>query len=127
MGNSAFWNWVLIAAIVMGVFSFIKYLRRPASPNTYEVENTFKFRTIIYIILAISIPLWLITFPLFIYLAYRSYVSGEKQHQHTEISKTIVAPRNISGEIEALHKLVASGALSDAEFQAQKKRLLAPR
>ena len=38
--------------------------------------HKFKFSTIIYIILGMVVPFWLITLPLFWYLAYRTYESG---------------------------------------------------
>ena len=52
--------------------------------NKYEIRKTFhngkahkfKFSTIIYIILGMVVPFWLINLPLFWYLVYRTYESG---------------------------------------------------
>jgi len=38
-------------------------------------EGSFKFSTIIFLILGLITPLWPITLPLFWFLAYRSYKS----------------------------------------------------
>lgn len=123
MGSTSFWNWVIIICALVGLYWFIKSLLRPNPSAAPEVANTFKFRTVVYIILAFAVPLWLVTFPLFLYLAYKSYVAGI-QPQLVEQLKPTAETMNVAAEIAALHKLVDSGALSDAEFQAQKARLL---
>jgi len=46
-----------------------------------ETPNTFKFRTVIYIVLAFVIPFWIITLPLFLILAWSSYKAGYKDMQ----------------------------------------------
>lgn len=45
-------------------------------PEPHEQQATWKFRTIIYAVLAFAIPLWPLTFPLFLVLAHRSYLAG---------------------------------------------------
>lgn len=45
-------------------------------PEPGEVAHTWKFRTVAFICLALVIPFWSISLPVFLYLAYRSYVSG---------------------------------------------------
>jgi H+/gluconate symporter-like permease len=113
---------VFLVVIILAIF----LLFRVTKPTTGEVANTFKFRTVIFIILAFAIPFWIITLPLFLYLAYKSYAAGTPQPQITEqfMPKASAQTRNVAAEIEALHKLVASGALSEAEFQTEKTRLL---
>lgn len=91
---------------------------------THEIANTFKFRTVIFIILSLIVPLWIVTLPLFLFLAYKSYVAGVPQTQIIEQSKPSMTLQNVASEIEALHKLFTAGVLSEAEFQTQKDRLL---
>ena len=44
-----------------------------------QIANTWKFRTVVFILLAFAIPrLWIITIPLYLYLAYRSYKAGAR-------------------------------------------------
>ena len=45
----------------------------PAPQQVASKADTFKFSTIIFIILGLLIPLWPISLPLFWFLAYRSY------------------------------------------------------
>jgi len=52
-----------------------------------ERANTFKFRTGIYMILAIIIPFWIITFPLFFILAWASYREGYQETVDTQQKK----------------------------------------
>ncbi|WP_287919192.1 SHOCT domain-containing protein [Comamonas sp.] len=127
MGNNSILSWVIVLAILLGMVWLVRLLLRLAAPMPDEVANTFKFRTVVFIVLAFSIPLWLITLPLFLYLAYKSYAAGMPHGQATEQSKQSTAPQNVALEIEALHKLLISGALSEEEFQTQKARLLGTR
>ncbi len=41
--------------------------------------NTFSFSTIVFIILGLIVPIWPISLPLFWFLAYRSYKSGDAE------------------------------------------------
>ena len=126
MGKFSILDWIIVAGFLAVIIWAIRLLLRTAAPTADEVANTFKFRTVIFIILAFVIPFWLITLPLFLYLAYKSYVAGTPQPKITEqaVAKVPTQLRNVASEIEALHKLVASGALSETEFQAEKARLL---
>jgi hypothetical protein len=87
--------------------------------NSSEVANTFKFRTIIFILLGLITPLWLITLPLFWYFAYKSYVAG-----------TALYPDRTAGviskydELSKLKKLYDSGAITEEEFNLEKQKLL---
>jgi hypothetical protein len=110
---------IIILFVVVGIP--IALSLRP-SPN--EIANTFKFRTIVYIILALlPIPLlWLITLPLFLYLAYRTYIYG-KPSDHPSL-RPPPSTLKIAEEIETLHRLFTNGVLSEREFQVQKTRLL---
>lgn len=39
--------------------------------------NTFTFKAVVFFVLGLIVPVWPITLPLFWYLAYKSYKSGE--------------------------------------------------
>lgn len=45
-------------------------------PEPHEQQASWKFRTVIYVVLSFAIPLWPLTFPLFLVLAHRSYLAG---------------------------------------------------
>ncbi|NCT82966.1 MAG: hypothetical protein GXC94_07490 [Comamonadaceae bacterium] len=45
-------------------------------PEPGEVERSWKFRTVVYVALSLAVPLWPLTFPLFLLLAHRSYLAG---------------------------------------------------
>lgn len=124
MGTNSILSWVVMLGILAGMVWLVRLLLRLAAPIPNEVANTFKFRTLVFIVLAIIIPLWLITLPLFLYLAYKSYAAGRPQVQGAEQPKPSNAQQHVASEIEALHKLLVSGALSEEEFQTQKDRLL---
>lgn len=129
MGTYGIFTFLFILLIIIGGFFALRLLFRLIKPKPDEVTNTVKFRTVIFIVLAFTIPLWLITLPLFLYLAYKSYIHGIP----TEIANTpLAAPslksnsmeQSVAAEIEALHNLVKSGALSQSEFQDRKAILL---
>jgi len=49
--------------------------------NDVKYRDTVKVSTVVYIILGIVVPLWIISLPLFWYLAYKSYKAGEEPLQ----------------------------------------------
>lgn len=57
---------LLLVRAVLGAFR----------PEPGEVERSWKFRTVVYVALALFVPLWPLTFPLFLVLAQRSYLAG---------------------------------------------------
>lgn len=91
----------------------------PESANlimSKKAANTVKGETIIFVILALLVPLWPISLPLFGWLAYRSYKSGE--------------PEAGSGSLEELQRakqLLDAGAISPGEFDRIKTQTLARR
>jgi len=94
-----------------------------------EVANTWKFRTVVFIILACFLPLWPITFPLFLYIAYKSYKSGTPELFVSDVQvplQVIESPSQQSKatEITKLHNLMQQGALTQEEFDQEKRRVL---
>lgn len=121
MGMSSIHLVVVVGFLVLIGWG-IRLLLGTTKPAVGEVANTFKFRTVVYIVLALVVPLWLITLPLFLYLAYKSYLAGDASAPGPAAGNGSSA--NVAAEIEALHRLVASGALTEAEFNAKKANLL---
>lgn len=125
MGSFSVWHW-LVVLIVVGIPLWLVVSLVKSSSG--EVANTWKFRTVILVILAFVVPLWPVTLPLFLFLAYRSYKAGsEPQPQLVPAIASGTAERNSAGkaqEIAALHELVAKGALTQAEFDAEKQKIL---
>ena len=100
--------------------------------ESVEIANTWKFRTVVFVILACILPLWPISIPLFLYLAYRSYIAG-RPVDATEAPGASGVPQHVAEPylsnkargIAELHELYSSGALTQDEFDAEKKKLLA--
>lgn len=93
-------------------------------------EDTVKISTIVFFVLGLIIPLWVITLPICWFLAYRSFKSGDG----SPVSKPQVAlQREIVIEeqgpskfdnIEKLKSLLDSGALTEEEFLSEKSKIL---
>jgi hypothetical protein len=79
-----------------------------------KVANTVKGETIILIILALLVPLWPISLPLFGWLAYRSYKSGESEGGSLE-------------ELQRAKQLLDAGAISQSDFERVKTQTLGRR
>lgn len=77
--------------------------------------NTFKFSTIVFLILGLIIPLWPISLPIFWYLAYKSYSSGIVKEDHTSTGNL--------DELKKLKELLDLGVISQEEFDAKKRTL----
>jgi cell division septal protein FtsQ len=86
-----------------------------------EIQNTFKFRTVIFLILGLIIPLWLITLPLFWFFAYKSYKDGVPVNTIDTSSK--ITYSNLD-ELKKLKELLDSGVLNQEEYDTEKKHLL---
>jgi len=114
---------LFLAVLILPLFFLVRALK----PQADEIANTWKFRTVVFTIIAFVIPLWLITLPLFLYLAYRSYVAGTAASSTGSSAAPSVAsasPASKAQEISALHALLSSGALTQEEFDVEKKQLL---
>ncbi len=75
MGAFSIWHFLILFTI-FGLPLLVLVALGMHKPQLGEKPATFKFRTIIYLALAFVIPLWPITFPIFAYLAFRSYQAG---------------------------------------------------
>jgi len=92
-------------------------------------EDTIKISTVVFFVLGLIIPLWIITLPLFWFISYKTFKSG----QGTPIikndsikSKVIYEHSNNSkfDDIEKIKTLLDSGALTESEFESEKAKIL---
>lgn len=105
-----------------------------SEPILYGNENTFKFSTIIYIILGLIVPLWIVTLPLFWWFAYQSYKdgSGTPLPSPTEANSnaldTISSPEVVKiysyDDLEKIKDLMDKGIITEEEFEMEKKKIL---
>ncbi|MDR0251116.1 MAG: SHOCT domain-containing protein [Burkholderiales bacterium] len=142
MGSFSLWHWFVVGTFLLLIVLIKGLLKSNSSSSENEIADTWKFRTVIFVILAFVIPFWLITLPLFLFLAYRSYKAGKPvgdisaaanpQHnlQH-ESAFALDPPPAIpvsspskAQEIAELHKLLEQGALTQEEFDQEKRKIL---
>jgi hypothetical protein len=131
MGSFSGWHWIVVLVVLGIPLMLVVALIRSGQGNPGELPNTWKFRTVVFVILAVCIPLWLITFPLFIYLAWRSYHAGEPAGtlQLEAPAESHVPPaqgpaQSKAEQVAALHELLQRGALTQAEFDIEKRLVL---
>lgn len=76
------------------------------------------------------IPFWLITLPLFLYLAYRSYKAGEdtlpisQTSSHNSKGTSHTTPISKAEQLTTLYELLKSGALTQEEYDSEKHKIL---
>jgi H+/gluconate symporter-like permease len=121
-----------VALLVVAVFA----IKSMFKPGLHEIANTWKGRTFLFAGLAVLVPLWLITLPLFAYLAHKSYKEGSPPGtpvvppQAFNDSTTIDVPAtpssgaSVASRIAELHALLQAGALTQDEFDQQKRKIL---
>ncbi|WP_417499799.1 SHOCT domain-containing protein [Methylophaga sp.] len=92
--------------------------------TTYE--NSVKVSTVVYFILGLIVPFWLITLPLFWFLAYQSFKSGLGTPLSKQTSNTTKQATSYSrlDELKKLKELHNSGALTDDEFASEKAKIM---
>jgi hypothetical protein len=118
-------NFALVIFIVWLPFWLIRKIRsRPSTQPAEEAPNTWKFRTVVFLILAVVFPLWPITLPLFLYIAYRSYKSGSTQYTISTSANSAIPVPDKTSQLGALHDLLTKGALTQLEYEQEKKRIL---
>ncbi|NEX63406.1 SHOCT domain-containing protein [Noviherbaspirillum galbum] len=131
MSHLSIWHWMIVLVLIGLPVALLLGLGRLLKAGPDEVANTWKGRTFFYAALALLFPLWLITLPLFSYLAYRSYKAGRpasSTHASPIAQVASVPPsdaRSVASQISELHELLKSGALTQDEFEEQKRKVLA--
>jgi uncharacterized membrane protein len=108
-----------IIAIPVCIYLFARKLDEAAIDNG-EVSDTFKFRTIVYLVLGVFICWTIIGLFFFLALAYFSYKAGKP------IKPVLIqasAPSSAK-ELAELHQLLSVGAITKEEYESQKQKLL---
>ncbi|MCV2419195.1 hypothetical protein [Paucibacter sp. DJ2R-2] len=55
---------------------YLRWVFTAFRPEPSELACTWKFRTVVFVALAFAVPLWPLTFPLFLGLGRSSYLAG---------------------------------------------------
>jgi len=132
MSHFSVWHWIIVLIIIGVPLLLISGALRAGTARPGEIADTWKFRTVILVILAFAIPAWLITLPLFLFLAYRSYKAGDsavgvrptQAIQVAETSRPHPTSQTKTEQLAALHELLKSGALTQDEFDNEKRKIL---
>jgi hypothetical protein len=134
MSGLSVWHW-LIVLIVLGVPILLLRAILVSRPN--DMANTWKFSTVVFVILAfIYPPFYFITIPLFLFLSYLTYKAGAPSQgapASPESGPSVPAPRvagsnmatpDVAQRIAELYDLLNRGALTQQEFDDQKHKIL---
>lgn len=134
MSSFSIFHWIIVFIIIGIPLLLIFGALRAGVGRAGEKTNTWKFRTIVFTILAVIIPAWPISIPLFLFLAYRSYKAGEiatglsTQYSEMTSSRQQTVPHSVgqskTDQIAALHQLLKSDALTQDEYDSEKRRIL---
>lgn len=121
MSNFSFMHWLIVLVILGVPILLIALVVGVLKPQPNEVARTWKFRTVVYLFFALLTSFLVVTIPIFLYLAYRSYQNGS--------TGAVPQPANVSPpsnleELERLHALVKSGALTQEEYETEKRKVL---
>lgn len=92
-------------------------------------EDTVKISTIVFFVLGLIIPIWIVTLPLCWFISYRTFKSGEGTpiSKNESTKRTVTHEQNNNSKFDDLAKIKAlldSGALTEAEFEAEKAKIL---
>lgn len=79
-------------------------------------KNTISFGTIVWFVLGLIIPFWLISLPICWYFALRCYRSGISEVDVLKVTK--------DEKLNKLALLLASGKISEEQFQSKKAEIL---
>lgn len=125
MGEFSIFHWLIVLLILGVPILLIALIVGVLKPQQNEIANTWKFRTFIHIGLAFLFSFLLITIPLFLYFAYRSYTAGSTFSSVTASSNPpSISSTSKAEQIERLHNLLSSGALTQAEYEIEKSKVL---
>jgi len=92
-------------------------------------EDTIKISTVVFFVLGLIIPFWIITLPLFWFISYRTFKSGDGTpiSKNESIKEKVIPPFSNSSKFDDLEKIKAlfdSAALTEAEFESEKVKIL---
>ncbi|EGQ7999750.1 SHOCT domain-containing protein [Vibrio vulnificus] len=95
--------------------------------------NSFKFSTVIWIIVGLLLPLWPVSLPLCFWMAYKSYQNGEQDEQYSSVTvETPAIEEPIQPEkfktlnaVKEAKELLDSGVITEEEFNKIKSEALA--
>lgn len=124
MGSLSIAHWLIVLLAIGVPLLIILLLVGMLKRQPGELRNTFKFRTAVHLVLAFLTSGLVLTIPLFLWLAYRSYCDGEAPGHSGAL--TSPAKPSKAEELERLHALKVSGALTQAEYDEEKRKLLSP-
>jgi hypothetical protein len=131
------WSTGIVFFIMLIPVLILLVITAMIKPKPGEKPNTWKGRTFFFIGVAALFPYWIITAPLYCFLAYRSYKAGGLPNDDGTgrriIEASVVEVRsgevtevgNAASQIAQLHELLKSGALTQDEFDTQKRKVLA--
>lgn len=111
----------VIILFIIFIWNTLKQFDENAIKNG-EKANTFKFRSVVYILIAVFGFMTIFGAIIFAYLAYRSYHAGIPADQPA--FQPVPTPVSNAQALGELHKLLSSGAITQEEYDVQKKKLL---
>jgi len=100
-----------------------EHCEKKLETSSLRMAYTFKFSTVVWLLLGLIVPFWIITLPLFWFFAYLSYSSGVNPNLIPKSPAIEPAPTNLD-ELKKLKQLLDSGAITNEEFENEKKALL---
>jgi len=98
--------------------------------TTEDNRETIKLPTVIFFTLGLIVPLWIVTLPLFWFLAYRDYKSpkGKPLFNTIDSLASSPAPKQTASQhyasLDKLAELKEKGILNEEEFSAEKAKIL---
>lgn len=110
----------------------MKYTKGVSEDGVTGNEDSIKFSTVVFFVLGLIIPFWIITLPLCWFIAYRTFKSGDGtpiNKAEAESNKQSIFARKTSPDskfenIEKLKLLLDSGALTEEEYKVEKAKIL---
>ncbi len=94
-------------------------------------EDTIKISTVVCFVLGLIVPFWIFTLPLFWFVAYKTFKSGEGT---TIIKSESIKTKDKLGNgnshnskfdnLEKIKELLDSGVLTKSEFDTEKAKIL---
>ncbi len=117
MGRFSTFRWMIVFCIAAVPLLIIALVADMLRRRQDQVKNTWKLRTFFYVGFAVALVSAIYTVPLFLFLAYRSYIAGVAP-------LPIVPYRNRTDEINRLQASLFNGEITQAEFSVAVKNVL---